>query len=219
MIRSLKLLMAMAMATLALGGLGAAAAQATNFVPSTEGMTELTITSTPDGTGTNAHHVIVFSKNVSITCVSMSVDGILKGSSATLTLEPTYNECSFNNAMNVPVKMNGCDYVFSTTGELEIASATGKNCASSKISISANNCTVLIGPQKLTGVTYKNINPSGKNPEITMAMLLKNLVSEVSGPGCAETGTFKTGEYTTGNTILTGAEKANPNVMVGIEVK
>jgi len=217
MIRSLRCLTSMAMAVLALGVLGASAAQASTFQSLKESAGELTITTTPDGTLKTAHHVIDFSKNVTMTCASMSADGVLKPPAASLTLEPTYNECSFNGAAKVPVKMNGCDYVFYANGEFEIASSAGNNCGLNKISISANGCTVFIGPQKLKGITYHNINPSGVNEEITLEMALNGLASEVVGAGCAEVGAFKAGEYTTGNTILTGAEKANPNVMVGIK--
>ena len=210
MTRILKALAMAALATLAMGAMAAAAAQAHTPAAFNSELEETVITSTVDGaTGKEKHHVIDLAGKP-LTCPEPSFKGELKGKINTeLTLEPEYNTgiCSYNTTENAAVTMNGGDYVFRANGEFVIGSKAGKNCATEPIKIQTENfCLFEIGPQTIKGVlTYKNIVVGGVE-EITVEIRPTG-IAYTAGAFCPAKGIFANGNYTTGNTILTGANK------------
>jgi len=218
MIRNLKALMLAGVAALALGAIGASAAQAAEFHSSAA---ETTVTLTTDGTGKNAHQVFD-AAGASITCAGIAGDGTIKGSTATtVTLDVSYEgPCTFVGQA-ATVEMRGCDYTFTSHGTVSLTNATGKSCATEPIrfSVASPFCEVTIGNagginQNLESVKYSNITVGGVK-EVTVEANVTNITYTASGAGCPETGTKSNGQYTTGNTIVTG-EVPGTQTMVNV---
>jgi hypothetical protein len=97
--------------------------------------------------------------------------------------------------------MNGCDYLFTSNGEMHLKCPAGK-----KIEMIAPEigCTISIGEQTLTGASYKTIG-TPPNREITLSIAIFNIAATANNK-CEAFGIKEgavVGEYTTGNTILT----------------
>jgi len=164
-----------------------------------------TVTSTADGTGKTAHHVIELDGGT-VTCSSASFEGSQSGKEATeLTVNPTYKECTFSGTP-VTVSTGGCAYGLHASKEFAIKSRAGKNCATEPIKVEFESCKIEIGPQgprELLG--FHNIKP-GAVEEVTMEMSLTGIAYKATGAKCLKAGEFSDGAYKTGNTILTGAK-------------
>jgi hypothetical protein len=140
-----------------------------------------------------------------LTCKNALFEATAKATKVTsISVSVSYTGCTLAG-VEATVLMQGCQYAFGADGSFQITSAPGKNCTNEPIDISSKGCHILIPEQVRGGLTYTNINPSGKNDEVTMAMSVPE-VSGVSNPGCKAEGEFVAGEFTTGNTILTGEE-------------
>lgn len=208
--RILKTMALAALAMLAMGAMAASAAQAHTPALFHSELEETVVTSTVDGvSGKEKHHVIDLAGKP-LTCPEPSFKGEWKGkANAELTLEPEYNTgiCSYNTTENAAVAMNGCDFVFRANGEFVIGSKAGKNCATEPITVQTEKfCLFEIGPQTIVGVlTYKNIVVGGVE-EITTEIRPTG-IAYTAGAFCPAVGKFANGNYTTGNTILTGANK------------
>jgi hypothetical protein len=171
-----------------------------------------TLTVRTDGTeGTaQAHHVFVVS-GAPITCEGIEGHGtVATKTSSTVVINAKYTNCTFLG-VNVTVNMNGCAYEFDANGTVKVINAAGKNCSTSPISYNASGlCEVKVGPQTLTGIKYTNINSES---EVTSEASVKNIAGTKSGFFCpGGSGAFTTGEYTTGNAIITG-ETDPTNIM------
>jgi hypothetical protein len=162
----------------------------------------------PDVTaGTKTAHQ-VFDFNVSggnlttVTCNQITGDGTSQLKTATeLTVTGlAYDECNVGGQF-ATVQMNGCGYLLTASEATVTLKCEG---GVKQIEIKFGTCTVTIPPQgPLSGLKYHDASPP-KQEEITVETLVKGIKgSTTSGcPGGA--GSFSTGEYTTGNTILTG---------------
>jgi hypothetical protein len=213
MVRNLRTLMLAVMAVTALSATWAATAGAhtpAQFTAPGAGAGTTTIKSSVDGTPKNGHHVfdVVLPKNVlPITCDTSGLHGSQAGESATsVTMTAHYTGCTFLG-QTATVSMNGCDYTFGANGTATI-DCTGGN----EITFTAANCTVHVpGGQVLAGITYTNLHSATPGQDkITASALVKNIHGVATGAGCPETGTFTGGEYTTGNTILSGERASAP---------
>lgn len=164
-----------------------------------------TVTSTADGTGKTAHHVID-AAGASLTCTSLSLSGTQAIKEASeLKLGATYAGCTYVG-LATTVSMGGCEFVLHSSGIFEIASKAGKNCATEPIKWEVAGCKIEVpsqGGREL--LTYKNIKP-GAVTEVTMEMNVTGITYKATGGSCVKTGEFSDGSYTTGNTILTGAK-------------
>lgn len=207
MLRNLKALALAVVVLTAVGGGTAATAQAFPLFHSE--LTETTVTSTADGTGKQAHHVMQIAGG-ELTCSGASFHGLQTAKTVSeLTLSPTYTGCNYLGVLTTVV-MGGCNFVLSANGEFAIASKAGKNCGTEPITWEVGtlelNCKIEIFPQSgRKGLTFKNIKP-GTVEEITMEMKITKIAYNAIGNGCVKAGEFTDGEYETGNTILTGAK-------------
>jgi hypothetical protein len=217
MIRNLKILLVAAMAVTAFGAFAASGAQAAEFHCSVE---PCRYTTEPDGTaGTKAaHHVIVLTNTLgqsnSITCNQLTGQGTTSTKTAT-TLNLTnasYHTCTFIGQPTI-VQMNGCEYQITSHGTLSILCPTG-----GKIVFQVPNCKVEIGEQlNLHELTYHNIGtPGTTSTKVTFEAHVTNIAATMTGtqPGCGGVDPTKavTGNYTTGNTILSAETDSTPPV-------
>jgi len=209
--RNLKALLLAMMMVGALSVVGASSAQATNQFHCA--VSNCTITSTPDetaGTAT-AHHLFDVPNNGSITC--NQVDVTSTGNNATQTTltagTVNYKECKWFG-QNATVKMNGCDYLFNASGGVTVG---GVECAAKPIEFSIAGCVGKVGPQVLTGIKHHAGPLSGGKKTITIEAAVPGIKVAVSGAACIVPGTYTTGQYTTGNTILTGEEGGTLNMV------
>jgi len=226
MIRNLKVLLLAAMALTAFGALNAAGAHAAEekFHCSVE---PCRVRVGPDGTGATAHHVFVVSDtrghSLSFTCPNVTGEANSATKTTTeLRLEnivyPT--TCTVNGSGVVHVRMNGCTFLFRSTGGGTVAGAeVHVECPGvPHIEIEITNaggatlCTLLVTPQTLaSGVKYHNI--VGPPRELTVEVNVPGIVVEPTAgdtlAGCQiDPSEPWTGKYTTGNTIATGETNA-----------
>lgn len=182
----------------------AAGAQAALFHCSTENCTYTTRT---DGTTKNAHHVIIFTQSAasaSFTCASLKSNSTGNPmTSETMTLESiVYSECNFAGGPST-LKMNGCNYLFHSNGEVDIKCPEGQAMV---LEITETGCRVTIGSQNGLGkVSYKTIG-TPPSREVTVSTNMTGIAGSVNA-NCAGLGFAQgalSGDYTTGNTILTG---------------
>jgi hypothetical protein len=210
MIRNLKALMLAAMAVLAMSAVAAQGAQAHTPAVFHSELSETTITTLPDETaGTKtAHHVFDINNNtMSITCNTVTVDSVITESTpTTITADNVaYNTCTFNG-QSVTVEMHGCHYMFHADGRVDIVGCN----AGEKIKFSGNNCTVEVGEQSgLTEVTYHAGPLRNGKKTVTLEAHVTGIAYTASGTNCTETGAKTDGNYTTGNTIVTGSKKGS----------
>jgi len=200
MIRNLKVLIAAAMALAAFGAIGASGAQAAEFHCSVE---PCEVTVKPDGTtGKEKHHVFVIKQgavSVSSTCESIEGSGVsAKKTVSELTFTNiVYKGCNIAGTPGANVDMNGCDYLFKSNGEVNVACPEGKS-----IEITLSPCVVKIAPQAgLKEVKYTNINSKKEITLTTAVKSIKATASGCAGLGIAD-GSYNESEYSTGNTIV-----------------
>jgi hypothetical protein len=213
MAHALKPLLLTTVVSLALGMTSSSVASAHEFqFPTGE---EITVTSTPDGTGKTAHHLLLFFQIGYLTCGSVSFHGTVSGKEvAELTLEPEYSECLLQ-AVPATVQMGGCAYLFHADGTFEIVSKAGKSCVTEPMTIFNTSCLVAIGPQEHPGgITYHNIQP-GATEEVTLSMNFGEITGKQEGTTCSKS-SFSNTEYATGNAILTASKAAKPSEMVNM---
>jgi hypothetical protein len=138
-----------------------------------------------------------------VTCTKYTLNGTMASTSATtITLVPTYKECTVNTEP-VPdgfVNAGSCSFVFHLNGELDVV---GAECASKPLSATRAGCIATIGPQSgLVGFGYANLLPgSGKSRSVSMSGNTgEHVTYNVTGPSCFMLGTFGNGR------ILSNAE-------------
>jgi hypothetical protein len=201
MIRNLKILIAAAMAVTALGAIGASGVQAAEFHCS---VTPCVLTPGADGTAKNSHHVFVVVQgpnSAATTCNAITGNATYEGKT---TNEITFKEVSYDgcNVAGEPstVAMNGCDYLFTSNGEVHLKCPEGKKI---EIIVTANGCIFTIGEQTLKGVSYKTSGVA-PNREVTLSTAVFNIATTVNEKcGFIKfTAGAATGEYTTGNTLV-----------------
>ena len=212
MIRNLKVLMLAAMAVTAVGAVAASSAHALEekFHCS---VAPCTVTLKPDGTGTNTHHVFIvknkLGESASFTCKALDGEGTSTTATNTeLTIKAlNYTECN-GNGQPVAVRMNECDYKFTSVGggtaagaEIHIECPTAKHI---EIEVTGLGCRFEVTPQTVTGAHYTSIN---SKTEITTGAKVPGIVTEgpfPAGPCLIKNEPPFSSEYTTGNTIVTG---------------
>lgn len=196
--RKLKNLGMVLAATLAMAAMSAPAASAaefhTGFVYALSG-------SQPSGKS----DVATF-KAGTVTCNTIHYIGELKTTtSSTLTLAPSFSECSAFGFIGASLDVNGCEYVFHTGAEprTEIDCPAGKS-----IDTTAFNCWVTVGPQSLKSVSYTNEEAEGAS-DVRINMNLTGLSytqHSKSFPGCSN-GSFSDGKVIGALTLKASAEE------------
>jgi hypothetical protein len=206
MIRNAKVLGLAIVAALALTAVMASAASATNF----------TAASYPvkiSGTQSESHKFTVGGGTV--TCTTATFSGEATAASETLTMVPTYSNCTafgFVGAKVTGFSSTGCDYTFYSGGNVDL------DCASGHVTIDAGDCTVTLEPgknQSLHENVYTNNTPtSGK---VTVHSNVTGIHATVIDDGfCVITpGTYTNATYT-GTTVVEG--KNSKGVAVAIDV-
>jgi hypothetical protein len=171
-----------------------------------------TYTTRSDGTVKNSHHVIIFTQGASsaaLTCASLKGESTENAQTMeTLTVKNIiYSECNFLGAPSSIIKMNGCDYLLHSNGELDIRCPEGKQM---ELESTETGCQFRIGAQRgLSKVSYSTIG-TAPNREVTVSTNIAGIAGVANGK-CAKFGFAEgaiSGDYTTGNTVLTGETAA-----------
>jgi hypothetical protein len=172
-----------------------------------------TITAKPVGSGATAHHVIDIPGLNTITCTAVEMEGGIQSSPiVSFKLSALYFGCE-SGGEEVTISMEACLYSFNANGEVSITSRPFENCAQEPMRITTKSgCQVVIDEQTLPGVGYTNINSTGWNPDVTVGLSMTKITGK-RGAGCAKEGSFTTGEYTTGNTILFAEQVGQKNLV------
>jgi hypothetical protein len=201
MIRNLRILMLAAMALAVIGASNASGAQAAEFHCSVQ---PCRLTLKPDGVvpSVTAHQNFRFNStggdSVEFTCDSVSGEATQSAkTSPEITLTNIeYQHCTGNGS--AAVHMNGCDYLFTSAGQMSIKCPEGK-----KIEWVAVNCVVTIGTQgPLSGVKFHDAGVT--KSEITVENLVKGIKGTIDeGPICGVTPGASVAESKTANSILT----------------
>jgi hypothetical protein len=134
----------------------------------------------------------------------------------TVTVEPTYTECTFLGVSGVVVKTNGCSYTFNLpTGAGPFTGTTTVNCPTGKkIEFEATGCKIAVGAQgPLSSVTYTNL------ATVPMSVKVAASVSKIkytSSGTCVVLGEKEDGSYS--GTAIADAE-TEAGELVGALVK
>jgi hypothetical protein len=202
MIRNFKAFVLASMAIMAMGAIAAQAAPAALFHSSAQ---VTALTSAPDGTLKNSHHVFDAAGG-SITCGGPGVSFSATSSEKTpevLTVTANYGpstNCTFLG-LAATVNMNGCDYLFNANGTVTLG-GTGCVGVTFVVGSGVSECHVEVTPQTLpNAVTYKN---NEAKTEVTVETHATGIKYHAKGPNCPLTGTREDGNYTTGNTWIKG---------------
>lgn len=164
--------------------------------------------------------------SLSSTTTTGPVTGTLSGSvytSASLTIEPIYDNCTNSLLGEVNVKENGCHYRF-TAGETISSTTTAGSvhveCHEGKVievvrASGFNPCTIKVGPQTLGGIVYHN-EGSGSTRDVLVTANVEGLKYSQSGLLCpGGTGNFENGTYK-GDVTTIGTDEAGNHVGVWV---
>jgi hypothetical protein len=117
----------------------------------------------------------------SLSCKDVEFDGTHAAAANVLSVHPEYGRC-IGFGFNVSVVTNSCDYLLNVdnagppyVGTLEIACDPGD-----AIEVTVPFCTVEIGPQTVSGVTYEN-QGAGSNREVKVTFNATGLTYDECG--------------------------------------
>lgn len=204
MIRNLKVLLLAAMAVAAFGAFSVSGAQAAEFHCSVE---PCSLTTKADGTAKNSHQVFIVTqgaKSAATTCNTISGEstGNAKTATSVTLTNVKYEGCNVAGAPST-VNMNGCHYKFNNTNTVNVICPAEKSI---EITVTETGCAFKIGAQgPLAGIGYATIGTT-PNREVTVS----TNVTGITGTANNKCGSIEiaegavTGDYTTGNTIVTG---------------
>ena len=172
----------------------------------------------PDGTAATSHHVFVvknsIGESVSFTCELLS--GFATSATKTTTTELMFTNLEYKGCkaagQTVNTRVNGCKFHFTVNFLFKITGCFGGKKI--EVEIVPTGCIATIGEQgPLTGVKYHNIGttatpPAPSNTHITAEAKVPNIAVTLHGTtpqsGIDVNTPPFTGEYTTGNTTITG---------------
>jgi hypothetical protein len=152
-------------------------------------------------------------------CTKATASGTLSSSSQTLTLSPSYSECTAFNFTGATVAPNGCTYVLHAgpkwsaayLGTLDISCSTGKS-----IEITVGNCAVSIGSQ--SGLKVLRSTVSSESPQALVASLnakgLKYTVTKAGVTCPLEEKTNTNGTFTGTVTVHAESEAKAPIALI-----
>jgi len=194
MIRNLKALGLALVAVLAMSAVVASAAQA---VPQ---YTCGSYSCTSTGSNTSGSETFT-TEGGTVQCDSHFASASLSSASSTLTVTPSYSNCTAFGFLNADVHENGCTYVFHAKSKLgtdHYSSTVDIQCpAGAQMVITASTCEVAVGAtgnEGLSSVTTQNL-AGGK---VTVVPNVANITMNVlkDGFGCPFSGTgHKKGTY------------------------
>jgi hypothetical protein len=127
-----------------------------------------------------------------LSCSGVSFGGVKKETEQkSLEFVPSYSGCTFNGT-SPTVQMRGCSFVLNAAGTLAIA---GTKCAAEPIHYQGNGCSVDIGPQTLSKVSYTN-KGSGSSGTLVAGINISGLTYNSTGASCLKPkGTYSDGTY------------------------
>lgn len=131
----------------------------------------------------------------------------------TVTVEPTYSECTFLGVSGVVVKTNGCTYTFNQpTGVGPFTGTVTVNCPTGKaIEFEASGCKIAVGPQgPLSTVTFTNLATTPKS--VKVAANVSKIKYTASGT-CVVLGQKEDGSYN--GTAISDAETEGGELVGG----
>lgn len=141
-------------------------------------------------TGVQSTGHVFTTKDGTVTCKTVHSSGMASMTTGEITLTPKYENCTAFGFINVPIDVNGCDFLVTADGVTHLGCPGG-----SQIEITAPFCSTKIGPQTLTGSSFAN-NASKTDIVVTLN------ISEISYSNCE--GSWTSGTYT-GKTTLTSS--------------
>ena len=216
MIRNLKVLLGAAMVLAAFGAVTASVAQAHTPAEFHCHVEPCAATLEADGTEATAHHVLAIKnsvgESVSFTCTKL--EGIATSATKTPTsVEVTnlvYTHYTVAGQASI-IRMNGCKYSYTAVGMVTITGCiAGKKI---EMEIVSTGCIMTVKEQVVSGIKFHNIGttatpPAASNTHVTAEAKVPNIGIEWDGTTAQclfdVTKTPIVGEYTTGNTTVTG---------------
>jgi hypothetical protein len=222
MTRNLKVLGLALVAALAMSAVAASAASATPFEFHSEASSTV-LTGSQEGTD-------VFTTDAgTVSCGEANYIGSQSAATTTtVSVLPTYSNCTAFGFISVPIVVNGCEYLFhagtaSTTGEPPVTHYEGTAdvvCPAGKvIEVKAPGCTVTVGSQTgLQKVTYTN-KEGGGFEDVTVDVNMTGIKYEEHNKGlfptCANNTVPKSnGTYTGAATVTGDAGGGQVNIWV-----
>jgi len=157
------------------------------------------------GTAHSETNQVFVTESGTVTCTTAKADFTTE---TTTTMEITatgveYTGCTTKTifgTIEVAVKFNGCDYLFTTaTQPVHILCPAGAN-----VTIVGPGCSITVAAQTVSSVSYTNIG-AGTTTEVTLTANVTNITSSATGAFCSKTGTFTNGKYT-GSIKVTGED-------------
>ena len=214
MIRNLKVLGLALASVLAMAAVTASAASAT---PEFHSAVEHTILTAEQVAGVEGEQKFNTPAG-NVTCKKV----IGKGTTTTKTTmsitaeDITYKECKTKTIfgeISVEVDFKGCDYKFTTATEpVHIECPAG----SGPITISGPGCTITVGAQTVSSVSYVNTTPEGGKKDIDIVPNVTNISGSATGAFCSKTGAFTSGTYS-GKVTVRGFNTAEEQVDIWYE--
>lgn len=178
-----------ALAMLPLSAVAAGSAQAANFTASKY---PTTVTA-ESAKGNDA----LTTEAGTVECKS-HFEGTLTAAAETLTVNPKYSECKAFGFLTMTIEMRSCDYVFHTSGAVDIICTN----SAEPIKLVASTCTATIGEQKgLTTMELANgagdITEKANLTGIAYTVTNDGFACPFNGTGAKTGATFKQGSAVT----------------------
>lgn len=202
MIRNIKVLGLALVAVLAMSAVASAGASAaTNFVAATS-----TASVTADQVASENHIFTVDGAEVKCKTAHFETAGEVASPASSITVHPTYGECTAFGFVGASVNTTGCDYKLFASGAINVV-CSGTN----QIIITAATCEAKVPAQEIaSGVTYKNqatspttvLVEAGLTNSIKTTKTKDGLLCPLNGTGSAN------GSYA-GDTVAKGFNKGS----------
>jgi hypothetical protein len=154
------------------------------------------------------NHIFTAGLVGNISCTEATFDGTWEVvPSPTITVQPSYNDCTFLTVPNVKVNMNGCEYHFDQPQRVNTGSHNGPFtgtvdvvCPAGKvITFGTATCTVTVPSQSnLSEVTYTNLPaepPLTPFKKVTVESHVTGITYTATGICNGVPGTRSDGEY------------------------
>jgi hypothetical protein len=130
-----------------------------------------------------------------VKCKEVTYSGTQSSATTTtVTVKPTYSECTAFTFVGATIDTNGCEYEFSGDNtKVNIV-----NCGSTPLTVTGFNCWVTVGNQNgLESVTYTN-EGAGSSRDVRVSVGISNVLytqhTTKTFPGCSNS-TMNNGSY------------------------
>ena len=165
-----------------------------------------------------------------VTCDATYHGTLASTSQATLTVTPTYTNCTaLGGLASATITMNGCDYVFhagdnatgQNEGSVDVVCELNKDITVDATSLGTSKCVVHVEPQTgLKEVTYTDVG-TGTTTEVTVDVNLSGIkYTQTAGTGfgaCATTTTTSNGTLTAKALVTGETDTGTTHVAVSVD--